>query len=404
MLKYISNNWILILTFLLIYTSDDTIMFGMFGNIIFYYAKLIIWFLVVIIFAIRGTFIKQKLIKSLIMALMFYTLNALISGFSIGFIYNIAIFLIALVYVSNVPIEKFKEYFTNIVCFFAIGSSIVYVLNIIFPQLFSGFPTLYNAANLPYKIVYISIIFESLTLRNFGIFREPGMYMIYLNIALFLEWFSDKPSKFKIISYVFALLTTVSTAGLLIGSMIFISGSLIQRNKFVFIMLLPLIGLGYYFLTQEDSIYYTLLLGKLEEGNGTTIARVSSITVPLQIFFEHPLGTGPALFNELFPLYTQRMFGLALDADLSTNTFTKNLAVYGPFLFMLYLVYLLRFIKSCYSKRLTRFIFFLILLLGMSNEDIRSSILYFLMLAYGANYSFNNFFQSNIIRNENTVL
>ena len=111
--------------FLLIYTSDDTIMFGMFGDVRFYYAKLAVWFSVAMYFAAKGYFLRNKFTVSLFIVAILYFVNSIVSGFSIGFVYNLAIFLLALVYVSNNSFETFREHFCRIVCFLALASSIV---------------------------------------------------------------------------------------------------------------------------------------------------------------------------------------------------------------------------------------------------------------------------------------
>ena len=135
--------------FLLIYTSDDTIMFG---GVRLYCAKLAVWFSVAMYFAAKGYFLRNKFIAPLFLAAISYFVNSIVFGFSIGFVYNLVIFLLALVYVSNNSFETFREHFCRIVCFLALASSIVYVVNLIMPQVFAPFPTLYNAANLPYTI------------------------------------------------------------------------------------------------------------------------------------------------------------------------------------------------------------------------------------------------------------
>lgn len=78
--------------FLLIYTSDDTIMFGMFGDVRFYYAKLAVWFSVAMYFAAKGYFLRNKFTVSLFIVAILYFVNSIVSGFSIGFVYNLAIF------------------------------------------------------------------------------------------------------------------------------------------------------------------------------------------------------------------------------------------------------------------------------------------------------------------------
>ena len=100
--------------FLLIYTSDDTIMFG---GVRLYCAKLAVWFSVAMYFAAKGYFLRNKFIAPIFLAAISYFLNSIVFGFSIGFVYNLVIFLLALVYVSNNSFETFREHFCRIVCF-----------------------------------------------------------------------------------------------------------------------------------------------------------------------------------------------------------------------------------------------------------------------------------------------
>ena len=93
--------------FLLIYTSDDTIMFG---GVRLYCAKLAVWFSVAMYFAAKGYFLRNKFIAPLFLAAISYFVNSIVFGFSIGFVYNLVIFLLALVYVSNNSFETFREH------------------------------------------------------------------------------------------------------------------------------------------------------------------------------------------------------------------------------------------------------------------------------------------------------
>ena len=64
--------------FLLIYTSDDTIMFGMFGDVRFYYAKLAVWFSVAMYFAAKGYFLRNKFTVSLFIVAILYFVNSIV--------------------------------------------------------------------------------------------------------------------------------------------------------------------------------------------------------------------------------------------------------------------------------------------------------------------------------------
>ena len=69
--------------FLLIYTSDDTIMFG---GVRLYCAKLAVWFSVAMYFAAKGYFLRNKFIAPLFLAAISYFVNSIVFCFSIGFV------------------------------------------------------------------------------------------------------------------------------------------------------------------------------------------------------------------------------------------------------------------------------------------------------------------------------
>jgi hypothetical protein len=76
-------------------------------------------------------------------------------------------------------------------------------------------------------------------------------------------------------------------------------------------------------------------------------------------------------------------YGYSIEADVSTNTFMKLLAVYGIFIFSFYTVGLYKFTKKMYSRKLISLAFFIVLLLAFSNEDMRTSICFGILVAYG---------------------
>lgn len=391
------NYWCFIFLFLLIYTSDDSVLFGTYGNTMYFYAKYVILIFVLLILFVKYRAVKKNIIFMISVLLSFFIFNAIVSDFKFGFIYNVILLLTSLAFANEYSLELFKKNFCVIVCFLSICSLVGYFVNLFIPQLLSPFPDLYNSENISFKNCYLYVTFPSLPLRNFGIFREPGVYMVYLNIALFLEWFSEKPSVNRIVLFLFTLLTTLSTAGFIIGTITLIGGIIYKRRFKDAIMLTPIICIVYYFLTLEDSIFNTMLFGKLEEGtdSGSTAARVASIMVPLEMFFSNPLGVGPDTYDVLFPIMSIRLYGVSIEPEVSTNTFLKYLAVYGFCVCFLYFFYLVRFVRFCFQDRYLILLFMLILLLALSNEDLRTSIFFNIMIAYGIS--------CNVVNNNKTV-
>lgn len=388
----LKNCWCLIFLFLLIYTSDDTVLFGTYGNLSFFYVKYLILLFTLFILPIQGKFITNKNLGILIIILLLFLFNAVISDFKFGFVYNVILLLTSLVFANNFSLSLFKETFCKVIYFLSICSLIGYFFNLFLPQILSPFPDLYNSENILFKNCYLHVVFPSLPLRNFGIFREPGVFMIYLNIAYFLEWFSEKPSMKRIVIFLFTLLTTLSTAGFIIGAISLIGGIIYKRRFKDAVILMPIICVVYYFLTLEDSIFSAMLFGKLETGaeSGSTAARVSSLTVPLKMFLSNPLGIGPDTYDALFPIMSNNMYGISVEPEVSTNTFLKYLAVYGCFIFLLYFSYFFKFVKSCFKNKYLILLFTFVLLLALSNEDFRASIFFNLMIAYGINWNVVN--------------
>ena len=69
------------------------------------------------------------------------------------------------------------------------------------------------------------------------------------------------------------------------------------------------------------------------------------------MFKMNPLGVGPESYNALFPKISQAKYGMAIMADVTTNTFMKLLAVYGIFIFLLFMYAMTKFAKIATNNR-----------------------------------------------------
>lgn len=374
-----------IILFLLIYASEDTMLFGTFGSSTYNMIKYVVLVGVLLFMLFKKTNVKKESIVLLGLLTILFVISAFLSGWlKIGFVYNILLLLTAIIFASRYSISLFKESFCRIVVFLSIYSLVIYFLNLSLPSSLSFFPTEYNVVGNEFKNCIFSVTFTSLPFRNFGIFREPGVFMVFLNTALFFEWFSSKSSAQRIFIYILTLLTTVSTAGVVIGAFILAGGAIYRKQaKNVFIAL-PLVIFAYYIINSEDYIYGALLLDKIADGgSGTAEVRYASIIIPLKISFSSPFGVGPDAFDDLFPKYSAQLYGESYDGSLATATFFKMLAVNGIMVFTFYFWAFLRFVKKAFSNHYLRILFFIVLFLAFGNEDMRVSMLFNIMIAYG---------------------
>ena len=374
----------------LLYVSDDTLLFGTNENSTFIFAKYLI-----VAFCGGVMLYKIKRLNSSDLILLgilflFFFITSVLNGFRYGFLYNMLLLFVSLLFSRICALEDFKKYFCAFTYILAIISLIAYFLYQINPSLFGVFPVYRIEGGEEFICLYMADIYKPLSFRNFGIFREPGVYMIYLNLALFIEWFSKTPSLKKVFVYLLCLLTTISTAGLLIGLLIITFGIVAKKKSKLVFVVLPIIAIAWYFVNNSELPLDVLLFSKLEEGNSNAIVRWASITVPLNMFISNPLGVGPEGYNELCPILSNQMYHVAIDPRETTNTFLKILAVYGIIVFYIYMKGFWRFIKMIANPLLLRFLLLFVLILALSNEDMRTSFLFSLMIAYGfSNYRSN---------------
>lgn len=80
-------------------------------------------------------------------------------------------------------------------------------------------------------------------LRNCGPFWEPGMFAIFLNIALLINIYINKSSLFskKNVVFIIAIITTVSTTGFIALFIIFLSKYFLIKEKYKFFLFAPVL-------------------------------------------------------------------------------------------------------------------------------------------------------------------
>ena len=139
--------------------------------------------------------------------------------------------------------------------------------------------------------------------RNFGIFREPGVYQFFLIIALYLNndilcW--DREWKLWAVNGILALtlLTTFATGGMiemcLLFAVLFFEKKW-YRSKWILAGLGVLCVLGaagvFYLVTAKNELYYTFLdmVAKFTRNPESVGSRLGSITMGIQIFLRSPL-------------------------------------------------------------------------------------------------------------------
>lgn len=306
--------------------------------------------------------------------------------FSIKYFYEIMLFLTCSAIVLLLSFENFKLVYSDIIFFISLFSIIIHFLNIFTPGLLSVFPIYRNETGYPFRFCFLGVATEPDfgLYRNWGLFREPGVFIFYLCIGLIFELFNKNINFKRVICYIVSIVTTLSTAGFIVTGLIFcvfflFSKKATQKQRLIFTFFL-LLGIG---LSVSIGIASNLIdsaFGKLYYENDSTTSRIGSIMTNFNMWCE---SIKSILFGNGFS-FVEQNFSHYVDATMggwnNTNTAFKMLAVHGLFYTSIVYYMLIKFCRKEY-KSISLFIFIIIILL-QSNEDLIVSFHTYLFAYY----------------------
>lgn len=389
----------LCLVIIMIFISDDSLSMNVFGQNSFL-LKQIIYILTIAILVINNKSYNLTRIKNSSQMLMLLIIIFLTSFINLDFTYGYLVQILALftgyLFARKISFQTFAYTYTKILFYVALLSLIIFSIFLLMPNFIDLIPLSINSGEAFYVNLFFYVHFIDM-FRNTGIFREPGVYMIYLNIGILIEFFArERPSRKHVVIYILSILTTLSTAGFIILGIILLvyvlnnrSAKTMAKVTFFAIVLIA-------FLFYNYEIFETTLTKFQSDQTGMSkaLARTSSVTVPFNIFMINPyFGTGLTDFTELYKSISFNLYGVRLEpGGESTNTFINLLATYGVLLGCI-IVFGYYKLTSFFAKSIIiRLLIFISFIFMLSNEDIRYSILFSTLLFYGLTYRTTNKF------------
>lgn len=250
-----------------------------------------------------------------------------------------------------------------------------------------------NVAGVSVKVSWLCIFFSDtfgVILRNSAIFREPGVFMVFINLAFILDaiFLKHRLSIKKLLLYVGCMITTLSTAGLIILLLAYLLYIYVQR-KSIKSLSLPILfmGLCIALLIGSEELVGDIF-SKFGRGmeSGSVVGRITSLTIPAMIIFHNPLfGVGPELFRTEYIHYGEQLYHMYIDPQgLATNTILNAGAVYGLWFSLCLVVDFYDFSKGiAHNKRIQTLYVFLLLLMMFSNESMFYSMIVYILIFYG---------------------
>jgi len=324
-----------IITFLCLFLSGS---FVVENDIISSTLTIALWVAVAIMLFSKRMIIEKKSMIALFALLMCMWISVVINEPNNYFKFVCVSFSILVVwlYVQKYTIESFCKSYTDVLFILATFSLIGFVAYQLVPSLNSMF-LVSGKTGRAYSCLFL-FVKSPRTIRNYGMFWEPGAFQVFLAIALLLEIKKDNSSLFRCIVYSVAIITTFSTTGYIALLFIWIICNEKARNLNIWkkSLILAFGAVVVYFFFNADSVLLQYsgqtVFGKLLDlqdliSNSdtsvitTTSVRYYSIIKPIGVFFRNPIiGVGYQRLNELLWNYTHGM---------NTFTFVNFFAYFG---------------------------------------------------------------------------
>lgn len=383
-----SKNKVFFLTLFVTIISEDTLLFGTNSNSMFIAIRFVLYIVFLILFfnrAWRHLDKRASIFTFIIIGIIIMTMfiNADIRN---GYLLQLLGILLALKIISAVRFKPFLENLSKIIYFFSIVSIVFYILISFLPSMLNKLPTISNYAEVDFAtILFSNIIKKEGLLRNSSIFREPGIFGIYLIICIIYEFFyTEKINLKRVLIFSISLITTFSTMAFLALGLIIIGYTLYNRNLKSKISVLLCVALFIIFLLPLMS---ETIFSKFDSDSAdfrSTLSRISSIVVPAVMFYDNPFGVGLSDFVSLYPNYSYMLFNVELKPDgEATNTLINTFAVYGLIYGVILLLAVWGLARQYGKPLLITMVIFGCYILIFSSQELRFSLLFNILIMYG---------------------
>lgn len=379
--------------FIILLVSDDSLLFGSNSSSLFQMFKFIIYifiFISMIIYMSRKKIKidKNKMMYVLILAALIICTSIVNLDFKFGYIYRICILLFSMLVSNLMSLKKLLWHFNKVIMVTSIFSVIVFIIEVQNKDLFRYFPIIINSAgNSFYNLFFTIVPLDNYGVpRNYGFYREPGVFAIFLIIALVIEiyYFEEKSLPRQLILLV-TILTTKSTTGYIVICLVYAgylvkNSSTIREKRIKVVFFILSLFVLYYILNHTNLIFsenkYYSVFGKYDDIDKSN-SRISSIFINIRIFLDQPFfGSGISNVTNLFPVIGFNRYGVSTEHN--TNTMLLQLSTYGLLFFTVYTKMVFDFAKNVNKdgKIMYTFLISFILILILSGENLSNNILF----------------------------
>ncbi len=380
---------------IIIFVSDDTVLFGTNANSFFIYLKYLVLMAVLLyLLSQRKSYPSQLTTNTMWGMCILMILSSIInSDLRLGLLYKLVILALSCFITQVYSLKEFAQNFEKFIYFLACCSIVGYSIAFFIPSFLQLFPVITNISNNDYYnlIFYSQYVNLDGVIRNAGCFRESGVFQMFLNLALIFHiYFCDS---FKIKHFfviILAIVLTFSTTGYAVFALVLFlfllsnKSSVISKKVKYAMLFLIVVAVGIMIVKTDVFSMEGILFSKFQQDdNDSSIARISSITTNIEIWRNNPLFGSGLKIDELYSKITLSQYGLY--SEHNTNTFLYELACWGVFYFIIMLFGIIKFSRRIGSSIAEHIIMFLILFMMSIGEKLVFSPFFYILIFYGYN-------------------
>lgn len=300
---------------------------------------------------------------------------------SLNNLFEIFVFFTAIIIVNILNENEFCECFYISMLFIMKFSLIAYLLGLIFPRIIRLFPLINNTMGYPFRYMLFTVLPEyqlgRFSLRNYGPFREPGVFIIFIVITFAIGKKTKQINKFDFFLIILTIVSTLSTSGYVIAIMMVLS-MLVEKQKLKSFLLIS-IGIIIVYLLLSN---YTDLLDlngpvfkKFFVESGSANARFGSVQQNFELMKKYPIiGSGWSAANEFFQNNTFNRH--------NTNTLLFYFSYYGVVVGLIYVLGIYRFFRF-EKTSLNSLMLFAIVCIALCTERLNFDLIIGCIIGYG---------------------
>ncbi len=398
--------------FLIVFFSNDTTLFGTNMNQAFvalgFKLEAIIMLGIVAVYTVNHGYLislnKRMAVIWSIFVLGVLATSCINQDFRGGYVTLILMAAVGAFTTKCISLIAFSRAYVNVFKFFAICSILGRVITDVVPSLrYVGLHVQRSTGQVFYHyILYARSIEQIGGNRNYGIFREPGVFQAYLIIAIIIciILFDKRNYKKEIIGIAVLVLATMMTKSttayielILVWLFFSIKGNRHAKGKEKTVILvtemvvvtLLICYLCMYSFGAGPSIVKRVFLDKFDsssESYASGFTRMASIGANIRLWLKNPLfGVGITNKSQAYNDLVYSLYGNSVDSD--TNTVLATFSQFGCLVGMIIVVGVFGLTCIIGNRRKERLIALIMVLVLLSTEYFLFSALFNVWLWYG---------------------